>query len=36
MAIDRKIDTLEGALRDAIERFGSDRVEALGVQRLCE
>ena len=31
MAIDRKIDTLEGALRDAIERFGSDKVaEAIG------
>ena len=26
MAVDRKIDSLEGALRDAIERFGSERV----------
>lgn len=31
MAVDRKIDSLEGALRDAIERFGSERVaEAIG------
>ena len=31
MAVDRKIDTLEGALRDAIERFGSEKVaEAIG------
>ena len=31
MAVSRKIDSLEGALRDAIERFGADRVaEALG------
>ena len=31
MAVNRKIDTLEGALRDAIERFGSERVaEAIG------
>ena len=31
MAVDRKIDSLEGALRDAIERFGSEKVaEAIG------
>ncbi len=31
MAVDRKINSLEGALRDAIERFGSERVaEAIG------
>ncbi len=31
MAVSRKIDSLEGALRDAIERFGSEKVaEAIG------
>ena len=31
MAVDRKINTLEGALRDAIEKFGSEPLaEALG------